>query len=114
MPGRFEKLLPPNRLLLLVGLVLTAISFWFPSDSPLHGGGGASLGLAMLIVAIWSTCRWSDVTLSTATAAICIFGSVWYKYNPHAGFVVSMVGVGLFVMAVLSYAYARLHRAGQT
>lgn len=108
MTDRLGKLPAANRLLLFVGLVLTPISFWFPRDSPLYGGGGASLGLPMLIVAVWSTCKWSDALLSLLAGVTCILGGVWYNHDRHTGFVLSMVGVGLFVLAVLNYAYARL------
>jgi len=83
-------MLAPN--LLLIGLVLVPISFGFPRASLLHGGGGASLGLAMLIVAVWNSCKWADALLCLVTTATCISGSFWYPYDHHAGFVLSMVG----------------------
>jgi hypothetical protein len=111
MTVRFEKMAIPNRVLLLAGLVLTPASFWFPRDSPLHGGSGASLGLGMLLVAVWGVCRWFEVLFATVAAAACISGGFWYRYDRREGLVLSIIGMGLLILAALSYIQGRLHLA---
>jgi hypothetical protein len=111
---RFENMRAPQRVLFLVGLILMVISFFFPSDSPLHAGGGASLGLLMLILAAWGACTWLLASLSLAAGMACVSGGFWHKYDRDIGFVLSMLGVALVALVLVGYVYGQYRASRQS
>lgn len=111
---RFEDLSASQRLLLLAGIVLVALSFWFPNESPLHGGGGSTLGLLMLIGSVWGMVSPLPAFIASGACMVCIVGGFSYRYDHHTGLVLSWLGIGLAVMALVMHIAGRAMAHGRT
>jgi hypothetical protein len=103
---RLRHLSAPNRVLFLVGLFLIPAAFWFPRDSPLHGGGGL-LGALMLLVAGMGRVNWSISVLSITVAVTCVSGAFLFQRHQRLGFILSLLSATTMAVLIGIHLYGR-------
>lgn len=97
----FADLTWPGEIVLIAGLILAPSSFWFPKESLLHGGGGATIGILFVIAALSSRCNWVLALLAASAASFCMVGGFGTNHFADAGRMFSIIGCGIAILGFL-------------
>jgi hypothetical protein len=111
---KFGELIWPNRVVLVMGLTLAAVSYYFPGEAALHGAGGSTIGLMFLCFAIFSICNWLIAICSMAATLFCLIGGFGSSHLDDHGKLFSALGAGCALMVLIAYLADRLRRIRRT